>query len=179
MWSAWRRLMSNITRGSCPYRTALDVNSLKHATRGGPLPEPQNYKNHQQRAVGFLVGSGLLAINLVWAFYRLIQSLNGDTIVGLLTAIALIVLAFSLRTQVLTVQDRVIRTEMRLRLARVLGHDQTSQIERLTARQLVALRFAADHELPALVGEVLAGSLKDGKAIKMRVKDWQADYLRA
>ena len=76
-------------------------------------------------------------------------------------------------------QDRVIRTEMRLRLARVLGHDQTSRIEGLTPRQLVALRFAADAELPALVGEVLAGSLTDTNAIKMRVKDWQADYLRA
>lgn len=122
---------------------------------------------------------GLLAINLVWALYRVSQNLNGDTFVGVLEATALIVLAFSLRVQVVTVQDRVIRTEMRLRLARVLPQDLSGQVERLTPRQLVALRFAADAELPALVREVLAGSLTDGKAIKMRVKDWQADYLRA
>ncbi len=88
-------------------------------------------------------------------------------------------LALSLRTQVLTVQDRVIRNEMRLRLARVLPADLVGQIERLGRRQMVALRFASDAELPALVREVLAGSLPHAKDIKMRVKDWQADHLRA
>lgn len=127
----------------------------------------------------YLIAGGLLTINVVWSVYRLIQSLNGDTVVGLLVAVALWMLALSLRTQVLTVQDRVIRTEMRLRLARVLPADLAGQVERLGRSQLVALRFASDAELPALVRDVLAGSLTDNKDIKMRVKDWQADYLRA
>jgi hypothetical protein len=143
----------------------------------GPLSEPQSFKNHQQRARGFLAASGLLTINLAWAFYRVGRDLSGDTLVGLLVAVALIVLAFSLRTQVLTVQDRVIRTEMRLRLARILPEDLAGQIERLAPRQLVALRFASDSELPALVREVLDGSLTKSDDIKRRVKDWQADHL--
>ena len=48
-----------------------------------------------------------------------------------------------------------------------------------THRQLVALRFASDQELPELVKEVLAGRLASSKEIKMRVKNWQADWLRA
>ncbi len=49
----------------------------------------------------------------------------------------------------------------------------------MSHKQLVALRFASDAELPALVREVLAGTLKTQKEIKARVREWQADYLRA
>ena len=48
----------------------------------------------------------------------------------------------------------------------------------LTRQQFVALRFASDAEMPAIVREVLAGTLTSQKAIKERVKDWQADDLR-
>ena len=54
-------------------------------------------------------------------------------------------------------------------------HDR---IDELSPSQLVALRFASDAELTELVREILAGSLKSSSAIKKRVKDWQADWLR-
>ena len=127
----------------------------------------------------YLAAGGLLTINLAWSLYKLGQDFSGDTIVNLLVAIALVMLALTLRTQILTVQDRVIRNEMRLRLAQVLPADLAGQVARLERKQLVALRFASDAELPALVREVLAGSLTATKDIKMRVKDWQADTLRA
>ena len=127
----------------------------------------------------YLAAGGLLTINLAWALYKLGQDLSGDTIVNLLVAIALVMLALTLRTQILTVQDRVIRNEMRLRLAQVLPADLAGQVARLERKQLVALRFASDAELPALVRDVLAGSLTATKDIKMRVKEWQADTLRA
>jgi hypothetical protein len=145
----------------------------------GPLSEPQNFKNHAQRAVGFLVASFLLLVNLVWAIVRLWRDPGGDSVVGLLVAVALVVMSVSLRTQVLTVQDRLIRTEMRLRLARVLPADLASQVEKLTRPQWIALRFASDAELPGLMREVLGGSLTGLNDIKQRVKDWQADHLRA
>lgn len=127
----------------------------------------------------YLAAGGLLTINLAWSLYKLGQGFNGDTIVNLLVAIALVMLALTLRTQILTVQDRVIRNEMRFRLAQVLPADLAAQVQRLERKQLVALRFASDAELPALVKDVLAGSLTATKDIKMRVKDWQADTLRA
>ncbi len=79
----------------------------------------------------------------------------------------------------LNVQDRVIRVEMRQRLTGVLPPDLQPRIRELTRQQLVALRFACDAELPGLVREVLEGRLKTSKEIKLRVKDWQADWLRA
>ena len=93
-------------------------------------------------------------------------------------AAALLTLAFLARTMALTVQDRVIRLEMRHRLKDLLPADLRGRIDDLTPKQLVALRFASDEEMPALVRDVLAGSLATQKAIKERVKNWQGDYLR-
>jgi hypothetical protein len=62
----------------------------------------------------------------------------------------------SIRVQVLTVQDRVIRLEMRLRLRALLPADLAARAEALPVKQLIALRFACDAELPDLVGEIVA-----------------------
>jgi hypothetical protein len=94
-------------------------------------------------------------------------------------AAALLMLAFMTRVQAVTVQDRVIRLEMRLRLRGILPPDMHASINRLTPRQLVALRFASDEELPELVRDVVAGKLSAAKEIKMRIKSWQSDWLRA
>ena len=77
------------------------------------------------------------------------------------------------------VQDRVIRLEMQLRLQRILPDDLRARIGEITRGQFVALRFASDAELPALVRKVLDEKITDKKQIKMAVKDWQGDYLRA
>jgi hypothetical protein len=117
--------------------------------------------------------------NFIWATYRLFGAFNGETFIAFLVSIALLLMFFSLRVQVLTVQDRVIRLEMRLRLRNALPPDLQDHVNGLSHKQLIALRFASDAELPALVREVLAGTLKTQKDIKSRVREWQADYLRA
>lgn len=83
------------------------------------------------------------------------------------------------RTMVLAVQDRLIRLEMRLRLRELLPAAMHGDILRLTVRQMVALRFAGDAELPDLMRRVLAGELAGSKAIKAAIKDWQPDWQRA
>lgn len=145
------------------------------------MAEPQqNVGNHARIVPIYHIGVFFpLLVNLGWSLYRLGGGVTGDAVVQLLTAIALMLLFISVRTQILTVQDRVIRLEMRTRLARVLPPDQHAAIPQLTHKQLVALRFASDGELPALVQRVLAGQLPTQKAIKAEVKDWQADFLRA
>jgi hypothetical protein len=97
----------------------------------------------------------------------------------LVVAAALLTTAFLSRIQALTVQDRVIRLEMRLRLRGILPPDLQPNIDTLTHRQLVALRFASDAEMTDLVRDVTAGKLATGKEIKMRIKSWQSDWLRA
>ena len=145
------------------------------------MSEPQNFKNHGRVVPIYHVGVFFpFAANFFWAIYRMWHAgVNGESIIGLIMAIALVLLFVSVRGQILTVQDRVIRLEMQLRLARVLPADLQAQISRLEVKQLVALRFASDAELPALVRDVLAGKLGTQKEIKMQVKDWQADYQRA
>jgi hypothetical protein len=144
------------------------------------MAQEQNFKNHGRIVPAFhVVGFLLLLANFIWALYRLTRGMTGDALLQLALAVALIVMFGSLRGQILTVQDRVIRMEMRLRLAQVLPAALHPSIARLTHKQLVALRFASDSELEPLVRQILAGELITQKDIKSRVKNWQADYLRA
>jgi hypothetical protein len=46
-------------------------------------------------------------------------------------------------------------------------------------RQLIALRFAGDAELPGLVERTLKGEFEKPRDIKAAITDWQADWLRA
>lgn len=144
------------------------------------MPEEQSFKNHGRVVPMYHVGVFFpLLINLIWALYRLRGGLTGDAVVNLLLAIALVLMFVSVRTQILTVQDRVIRLEMRQRLRELLPAEIWARAAALPVKQVVALRFASDAELPALVQEVLSGKLTTGKAIKAEVRQWQADHLRA
>ena len=118
-------------------------------------------------------------INLIWTSYRAWQAPSVDTLLNVAMTVALIVLAFYARVFALTVQDRVIRLEMRLRLRELLPAALHPRIHEFTKSQLVALRFASDAELPALAEQVLRDNLHDRKAIKQAIKDWKPDNLRA
>lgn len=140
----------------------------------------QNYANHVRFVPLFhVVTLGILLVNAVYSISRVVKGPGVDTIIALLVAIALILLAIFAREFAITVQDRVIRLEMRLRMRGLLPPDLYTRALTLTPKQLVALRFASDAELPALCVKVLDGNIHDQKAIKQMVKDWQADYLRA
>jgi len=84
--------------------------------------------------------------------------------------------AFLARIYALKAQDRVIRLEERLRLAVVLPEPVRSRIGELTESQLVALRFAPDNELPALVQKALAG--ESNAELKKAIVNWRPDYHR-
>jgi hypothetical protein len=142
--------------------------------------QPQSFEHHVRFVPAYHGGAGIiLLVNLVWSVYRAVTAFGGDTLVQALVAVALILLFLYARRFAVTVQDRVIRLEMRLRLASLLPADLAPRVGQLTVDQLVALRFASDAELPALTRQVLTERLTDRKAIKRLVKDWQADELRA
>jgi hypothetical protein len=140
----------------------------------------QNFQNHVRFVPPWhFVAAPIFLLNFGWAIYRLVKDQSRDNIVSLLVAIALIILwAFS-RLFTLTVQDRVIRLEMRLKLAALLPAETRSRIPEFTVAQLVSLRFASDEELPALARKVLDEKINDRKTIKKMIKNWQADELRA
>jgi hypothetical protein len=140
----------------------------------------QTYKNHLRwlPAFHFFVLPVLL-LNVLNEVRRAWRYPSEGSLFVVVVAAALFTLAFLSRSQAVTVQDRVIRLEMRLRLRQILPPELQTRIQDLTHRQLVALRFASDAELPVLVREILDGKLTTGKEIKQRVKNWQGDWLRA
>jgi hypothetical protein len=143
--------------------------------------KPQNLKNHVRVVPQYhMFVFPVLFVNIGWAIYRLVKfPISFETVFGLFLAVALLLLALYARLFALTVQDRIIRLEMRLRLAEILPPDLRPRIPEFTVAQLVSMRFACDAELAALARKVLDEKMNDRKAIKQLVKDWQGDYVRA
>jgi hypothetical protein len=115
----------------------------------------------------------------IWSVYELVHGITGASIMGVILSVALMTFAISIRSQILRVQDRVIRLEMRLRLRENLPADLAARAAHLPVRQLIALRFASDDELPTLVRDVVDGKVVSPNDIKQKIQEWQADHLRA
>lgn len=144
------------------------------------MESPQSFENHTRVVPAYhMVAFPILAINLLWSLYRVIRNFSADAIIALLLAFALVIIFLFARLFTLTVQDRVIRLEMRLRLEKLLPPDLQPRIPDLTVAQLVALRFASDEELPLLTRRVLTENITDRKTIKRMIQRWIPDNLRA
>jgi hypothetical protein len=140
----------------------------------------QSYSNHVRWVpIYHFFAVPILLVNIGWSVYRLIKVQSTETVIMTLLALALFIVALFGRLFTLTVQDRIIRLEMRLRMASVLPQDLRTRIMEFTPGQLIALRFASDEELPALARKVLDEKIAARKPIKQMVKNWQADDLRA
>jgi Family of unknown function (DUF6526) len=143
--------------------------------------KPQNLQNHTRLVPPFhMFVLPVFLLNAGWTIFHLIKAgISFESVLLVLMAFALLTFALFSRLFALTVQDRVIRLEMRLRMAEVLPPDLRSRIPEYSVAQLVSLRFASDAELPALARKVLEDKLENRKTIKQMIKNWQADYLRA
>jgi Family of unknown function (DUF6526) len=142
--------------------------------------EAQNFRNHSKVVPAFhLFVLPMLIVNLVSMIVFACRHFSYRSVEGALTALALLLGIMYARMFALKVQDRVIRLEMRLRLAEILPADLRGQIGEFTLSQLIALRFASDAELPALARKVLDEKIGERKVIKAMVQNWQADELRA
>jgi hypothetical protein len=142
----------------------------------------QTYSTHRKYVPAFhFLTLGILVINLGWSVYRLFRPVAPvfDSVLALLVAFALILIALYARTFALTAQDRVIRLEERQRLAELLPADLRPRIGDLTRGQLIALRFAGDGEVAELTRKVLAGNITNRDEIKKLIKDWRPDDFRA
>jgi hypothetical protein len=144
------------------------------------MPATQNFENHAKFVPAYhIVAFGIFAINFFWRIYQVIHAPSAEAGMALLLSIGFVMLLFFARIFALTVQDRVICLEMRLRMQQLLPADLRARAEEFSVGQLVSLRFASDEELPELSRKVLDGKMEDRKAIKKMVKNWQPDLLRA
>ena len=140
----------------------------------------QNYKNHLRWFPPFhFFVVPVLLINVIVAVRNAWTSPSTGTGFACLVAAALFALAFVARLGAISVQDRLICLEMRLRLREILPQDLQARVKELSRDHLVALRFAGDTEMAGLVRQVLGGQLRTKRDIKTKITDWQADYLRA
>jgi hypothetical protein len=144
------------------------------------MPEtPQTFANHARThppfhfvlLPGALVLLILTIVNVVRHYARL------DAWILLLIGLLFPLAAFLLRTNALRVQDRLIRLEERLRMEALVPPELLPRIADLTESQFIALRFASDQELSALVAKVLAANMQS-KDIKQAIVTWRADTFR-
>jgi hypothetical protein len=140
----------------------------------------QNYANHARYVPGFhILLFGLIVLGLIGSCVNLYSSFGDHqriysaSLIVVLEVVALL-LSFYCRAFALKAQDRAIRAEENLRHFVLAGKLLDP---RLSALQIVALRFASDAEFVKLAALAADESLEP-TAIKKAIKDWRADYYR-
>ena len=142
-------------------------------------PTPQSFQRHKRYVPGFHgVTFALVLATCVLAVAQVVRAPGIGSLGGLTGSLSLLALVWYVRLFPLGVQDRVICLEERLRLARLLSPELAARAEALRSAQLIALRFASDAELPALVRRVLDEGITDRAAIKAQITTWRADTRR-
>lgn len=140
--------------------------------------QEQNFKNHPQMVPGYhyLTFGAIVALLGGSINYLLKATPENKYLASLLvlTAIIFVLIAWYARTFALKAQDRAIRAEESLRYYIMTGKAMPTT---LRMGQIIALRFASDEEYLALLDRAIKENL-GGKAIKMAVQNWKADYHR-
>ncbi|MGA2005234.1 MAG: DUF6526 family protein [Terriglobales bacterium] len=145
--------------------------------------QPQSYAHHTRWDPPFhffilpvfLIVFIASLVHLGMRIYHHHHPLHG--VVMVVIALAALMAIFKIRLNALKVQDRVIRLEERLRLATILPEPLRARIPELTVGQLIALRFASDAELPALVQKTLNEKLSRDD-IRKSIQNWRTDDWR-
>jgi heme/copper-type cytochrome/quinol oxidase subunit 4 len=147
--------------------------------------KPQTFANHGRLDPLFhffllpVFGLGVL-LTLIHFFAHITEGDFSDhfhAFLLIVLACALLTAVVKMRLYSLKVQDRVICLEERLRLAPLLPDPLRARIPELSERQLIALRFASDAELPRLAERTLNEKLSS-KDIKKSIQSWRPDYWR-
>ena len=145
------------------------------------MPTLQSYKSHTRWDPPFhFFILPVLLLNFIVAIYSTIHHWPNDPrlhIWWIIMAVVFFMMAGTARGAAIRAQDRIIRLEERLRLAALLPPSERGRIDQFTTSQLIALRFASDAEIPALVRKTLTQNLEP-KAIKQSIVTWRADYHR-
>jgi hypothetical protein len=138
----------------------------------------QNLKNHTRLVAGYHGLTFLLILGFIGGAVRNVmhsdESNEYSAWLLLLLGVILVLLFFFIRIFALKAQDRAIRAEEGLRYFQLTGKRLPQQLQ---IGQIIALRFAPDDELPALVERALTEKL-GSKAIKEQIRNWRGDYHR-
>ena len=142
------------------------------------MEKPQSAASHAMWSPMFhFVVVPIALINVIVAVVQLVRSFSLGSAWLFVVAFAFLALAERTRAFAMGLQDRIIRTEERIRLGSLLQEPLRSRIGELTTDQLVGLRFASDGEVAGLVKRALDEKL-NRKAIKQAIKEWRPDNSR-
>ena len=139
----------------------------------------QTFETHGHRPVLTTIGYVFIAFALVCFALRWFE-IGGRLSMALGIAGLIgsnIVLLWISRSYTTRLQDRIIKTEMRIRCAPLLTPEQQQMLAGLGNKQIAALRFASDAELPMLV-ERAARERLSPIDIKRAVRTWVPDLDR-
>ena len=134
----------------------------------------QAYANHRHQPTLWLVTILFATIAFVMAAFLMVLRPAIVTLAPALVALSLVLTVYIVRQYAVRLQNRIIRLEMQVRLAR-LG--RAADCDRLSVPHLVALRFASDQEIGSILDKALADKLTPDQ-IKRAVVNWQGDYMR-
>lgn len=142
--------------------------------------ETQSYKNYIRfYTPHHFVFYPMMAVLLGFSIYFALTSAEKLvwTFISLLF-IAVIWLSYMVRQHyALTLQNRIVRLEMRYRYLALTGKPFEPIEEKLRDSQLFALRFCPDEEFQALLQRTLAENLS-GDQIKKAIVNWKGDHHR-
>ena len=144
------------------------------------MADQQTYATHRQWVpLWHYIATPIATINVFVVGVRVFKDgINMRSVWGLLFAIAFFAVAYLSRQAAITVQDRLIRLEERLRMKEVLPAALVARVGDLSVSQLIGLRFASDAELAGLVERCLGGELKNAEQVKKVITMWRPDTLR-
>lgn len=142
----------------------------------------QNFKNHvRYYPLHHFILTPLTFAYLIWSVINVLKAWNvgfpTQELYQLLGAVILTMLLFLARIYALKNQDRIIRLEMRQRYFELTGKSFYSKERKLRLSQIIALRFASDEELVALINKAISGGMRS-KEIKKEIQHWQEDKKR-
>ena len=138
----------------------------------------QNYNNHKNSRKDFFTFTIYSALILIIAsIVYVCFSLNLQSVIIFLLTLFIGVVLVSAKTIANKNQDRIIRLEMRFRYYLLTSARFEVKENQLSMRQIVALRFACDEELVALIERTIQEKLTPD-TIKKEIQNWTGDYYR-
>ena len=145
------------------------------------MAQPQSFKNHGRIDPIFhffilpVLLANIVCIGIWYGKHHYQHQRSGLFLI----LVAIVMFLWALRTRMYAAQnqDRTIRLEEKLRLASVATPSELAELDSLTLRQYIALRFASNPELLDLARRAVREKLTE-KQIKEAVKSWRADNDR-
>src|SRR5262245_51150271 len=137
----------------------------------------QSYERHGHHPIPTYIASVFTLLALILLTGGLLFGWRTFQLSVLSLALAVATLVSMSRGYIVRLQDRIILLEMKVRGAELLTPEQEARLAAFTKRQVIALRFAPDAELPELVDRTARENLTPDQ-IKRAIKHWRADHHR-